>query len=122
MKKELPKDLDRFNWGAFFTGWIWAIAMKNPLAFVLSFFLGFIGNIIIAIEGNKWAWQTREFDSLEEFIKVQEAWTKIGLVFFILYLIFSTILFIAMIVIMIIIFTNLESGDVLKFDYGNLLV
>lgn len=97
MKKELPSDLDRFNWGAFFLGWIWAISMKNPLAFVLSFFLGVIGNYIIGVDGNRWAWQTRDFESVEEFIKVQEKWTKAGLSVFIISFTLSTLVTLAIV-------------------------
>lgn len=80
----LPEELKGLNWGALFLGWIWAIAMKNILAFLLCFFLGGIGNIICLFTGNQWAWQTRNFASIEEFRQVQKAWFVWGLVIFLI--------------------------------------
>lgn len=79
-----PQELAGLNWGAFFLGWIWAIGMKNLVAFLLCFFLGGIGNIICLFTGNQWAWQSRKFASIEEFKQVQKAWTTWGLVLFLI--------------------------------------
>ena len=57
--------------------------MESVTGVLLSIFLGPIGNLIIGFRGNKMAWQAREFADLEEFIRVQEEWTKWGLVIFI---------------------------------------
>lgn len=75
----LPEELKSLNWGALLLGWIWALGMKNILAFLLCFFTGGIGNIICLFTGNQWAWQSRHFASIEEFKQVQKAWTVWGL-------------------------------------------
>ena len=64
-------------------GWIWAACMESVTGVILSLCLGGIGNLILGFYGNKMAWQAREFKDLEEFIRVQEEWTKWGLITFI---------------------------------------
>lgn len=78
-----PAELNGWNWGAFFMGWIWALGMSNVIGFLLCFFLGGIGNIIVGIKGNEWAWKSRQFSSVEEFRAVQHAWAVWGVVLFI---------------------------------------
>lgn len=80
----LPEELKGLNWGAFFLGWIWSIANKTMVGFLLTFFLSGIGNIICLFTGNEWAWQNRRFASIEEFKAVQKAWTVWGLVIFLI--------------------------------------
>ena len=78
-----PAELNGWSWGAFFMGWIWALGMSNVIAFLLCFFLGGIGNIVVGIKGNEWAWKSRQFSSVEEFRAVQHAWAVWGVVLFI---------------------------------------
>lgn len=75
-----PPELNHWSWGAFLMGWIWAIGMSNIIGFLLCFFLGIIGNIIVGIKGNEWAWNSRKFDSVEQFNAVQHAWAVWGVV------------------------------------------
>ncbi len=82
-KFDFPEGMDRFNWGAFFLGWIWAASMESVIGVVISLCFGWIGNLIIGFNGNKMAWQARTFKDPEEFILVQEEWTKWGLIVFI---------------------------------------
>jgi len=65
--------------------------MESVSGFVLSLFLGVIGNLIIGFNGNKMAWQSRKFKNLEEFVRVQEEWTRWGLIVFIIYFSLSVI-------------------------------
>lgn len=66
--------LSKWNWGAFYFGWIWCVSMRFYLGILLS--LTGIGSIILGIYGNQWAWKCRQFKSIEEFTTVQKAWTK----------------------------------------------
>lgn len=88
-----PAELNGWNWGAFFMGWIWALGMSNVIGFLLCFFLSGIGSIIVGIKGNEWAWKSRQFTSVEEFRAVQHAWAVWGVVLFIAsFLIFGAII------------------------------
>jgi hypothetical protein len=84
-----PPELAGWNWGAFFMGWIWALGMSNVISFLLCFFLSGIGNIIIGIKGNEWAWSSRKFDSVEQFRAVQHTWAVWGVVLFIISILIS---------------------------------
>lgn len=76
----------KFNWGAFLFTWVWGLFNKSYITLIvlpLSFlnFIPFLGTIVYAgvciwfgIEGNKWAWQNKEWDSIEQFHKVQKKW------------------------------------------------
>ena len=71
---------NKFNWGAFFLGWIWGLFNKSyitllqiPIAFIP--FIGPVINIGLAVwfgkKGNEWALKNKHFNNLEEFIKFQ---------------------------------------------------
>lgn len=89
-----PAELNKWNWGAFLLTWIWAIgnstwigllALISPISLIMA--------IILGIKGNEWAWQHRKFENVDQFKKVQKAWSLWGLVLFL-------VSFVLMIVIM----------------------
>ena len=80
---------DRFNWGAFFFSWIWGLFNKTYIPFILfiipllvfipiiNIFTGIIQLglcIWFGINGNKWAWQNKRWNSIEHFHAVQKKW------------------------------------------------
>ncbi len=67
------------NWGAFLLPFFWSIAHKAWLWAVVSFFLPLVGGIVLLITGNKVAVEKREFATMDDFKKVQKAWTIWGL-------------------------------------------
>ncbi len=76
-------DIGGWNWGAFFWGWVWCIAMRFYIGILLSF-TGIIGSIILGIYGNRWAWKHRRFKNIEEFVMVQRVWKIWGFILFVL--------------------------------------
>ena len=77
----LPEELKGWNWGAFLLSWIWAIghnvwigliALIGPASLIMA--------IILGIKGNEWAWQYRQFKSVEEYKEIQKAWMKWGII------------------------------------------
>lgn len=78
-KAALPKELDRWNWGAFFLNAIWGVGNKTYVALlalvpVVNIFM----MIALGLNGNKWAWKNREWKSVEHFQKVQKRWNAAG--------------------------------------------
>ena len=73
----VPEEIKGWNWGAFWLSWIWGIA-HNVWISLLCFCLGLIWMIVLGIKGNEWAWQHRQFDSIEQFKETQAAWSKWG--------------------------------------------
>lgn len=92
--KELPPELKKFNWGAFLLTWIWGlgnnvrialIALANVLLFVpaISLIAGillFAFQIWLGINGNRLAWESKNWNSVEEFNTVQKNWAKWGVI------------------------------------------
>ena len=86
--KQLPYELQQFNWGAFGFTWMWGIYNKSYITFwymasMLLMFVPFIGYfaplgfaIWFGIKGNEWAWNNKEWESIEQFNSIQRNWAK----------------------------------------------
>lgn len=75
--KEIPEGVKGWSWGAFLLNWIWAIGNKTWIGLLaLVPYLGFIMAIVLGIKGREWAWQNNDWASVEEFDRVQRAWSK----------------------------------------------
>jgi tetratricopeptide (TPR) repeat protein len=68
------------NWGAFLLPHFWSIAHSAWLWLILAIFFCPVAAIILLFTGNKVACENRKFSSLDEFKKVQKAWTLWGLI------------------------------------------
>ena len=87
---EIPAEIkNKFNWGAFFLGWLWGLFNKSyitllqiPIAFIPI--IGPIINIGLAVwfgkKGNEWALKNKHFNSLDEFVKFQNKFFKIAFI------------------------------------------
>lgn len=82
-----PRVLDElpgWNWGAFFLPLFWALGhglyMWAVAGLLLSLFVGCVPvvNVLFAVAGNKEAWKTRHFASIQEFQATQKAWATAG--------------------------------------------
>lgn len=81
--------VDGWNWGAFYFGWLWAVC--NGIYWPLVVLIPYIGwavalivNIILGINGNRWAWEAKHWDSLEAFRRTQHNWAVAALIFFLI--------------------------------------
>ena len=77
---EIPRELDRWNWGAFFLNWIWGIGNSTWIA-LLTFVpvVGFVMIFVLGARGSRWAWRNRAWRDAEHFRKTQRAWAIAGL-------------------------------------------
>jgi hypothetical protein len=88
----VPAELQGWCWAGFLMSWIWAIPHKAWLAFgigiaplVIGFafrplrYLGIVAAIFCGIKGNEWAWQNRQWVSIQEFKDTQRVWVIWGL-------------------------------------------
>lgn len=81
-----------WNWGAFFLNWIWGISHNTYIA--LLCFVPFVNLIMIFVlgaKGNEWAWQNRQWESVEQFKKVQKAWAVWGFIIFLISIVLGII-------------------------------
>jgi|GEM_PF-531613 len=78
----LPAELEGFNWGAFFLTWIWGIGNNSIKTILFGLLISIfpITNIVLGLKGNKWAWQNKHWNSIEEFKSTQKTWAIVGLV------------------------------------------
>ena len=81
---EIPEGVKGWSWGAFMLNWIWAIGNKTWIG-LLTFvpYIGFIMAIILGVKGREWAWQNKQWDSLEHFNRVQRKWSFWGIIIFV---------------------------------------
>jgi pSer/pThr/pTyr-binding forkhead associated (FHA) protein len=88
---EIEETLEKFNWGAFLSTWMWAIGQKLywPLVIIPISFIPYIGQICslflctyLGITGYKTAWKNYSGESFSRFLSKQRKWKMIGLVLF----------------------------------------
>ena len=87
----MPKELEKYNWGAFFMAWIWGLCNGMPTNIIVitivlcilsyvpiidfvaaPFALGLL--IWNGTQGNKWAWAHNNRGSVEKFNEYQKKW------------------------------------------------
>ena len=82
---EIPPELDRWNWGAFFLNWIWGIGNSTFIALLaLIPFVNIIMIFVLGARGSRWAWRNRYWRDAEHFRKTQRNWGIAGLLVWIL--------------------------------------
>ncbi len=81
-------ELNKWNWGAFFFGWLWAVC--NGIYWPLIVIIPYIGwvaaliiNIILGVKGNEWAWNAKQWNSFDHFLSTQKKWTMAALYVFV---------------------------------------
>ena len=75
----MPRELDRWNWGAFFLNWIWGLGNGTPIALLcLVPGVNLVMPFILGAKGNAWAWRNKRWTSVEEFRRTQRNWTIAG--------------------------------------------
>ena len=78
---ELETELKKWNWGAFLLTFIWGMphgVMRSLLVLVPLY--GIYEWIMLGLKGNRWAWEKRRWDSVEQFHRSQRSWAKAGVI------------------------------------------
>ena len=78
---EVPEEIKRWNWGAFFFTVFWAMNNGVPVSF--SNFINPFYAFEIAANGNEKSWKLKHWDSIKYFKTVQRRWALAPLMFFI---------------------------------------
>jgi hypothetical protein len=74
-------ELKKWNWGAFLLGPIWGIGhgvYRSLLTLVPLY--GLYVWVMLGINGNRWAWEKRNWESIASFRKTQRRWAAWGIV------------------------------------------
>jgi hypothetical protein len=92
----LPPQLYGWNWGAFFLTWIWGMGNNTTIAFLTWIpIANFVMIFMLGAKGNEWAWQNKQWTSIEHFKRVQKLWAIWGFILFVLGTLFLFIAIIA---------------------------
>ena len=76
----VPTEIRGLNWGAFCIPLLWGIFNKVwPAVLSLVPIVGFVMSFILLVKGNEWAWQSRRWDSIEQFKSTQRKWMYWGI-------------------------------------------
>jgi hypothetical protein len=93
----VERELNSWNWGAFYFGWIWGIF--NGVYWPLVVLIPYVGwaamliiNIVLGIKGNVWAWKGRYWKDFNHFKRVQRSWSMWALYIFIASIVLSILL------------------------------
>lgn len=101
-KKDFPQELMRFNWGAFLLNWIWGVMHKKYItlltipAMIIPFFGPLVLSIWFGFAGNKWAWESKDWLSVDEFNETQKMWVRLWFVI----VLFVVLLFIKILIVL----------------------
>jgi hypothetical protein len=75
----VPREVDRWNWGAFLLHWIWGIGNRTWIALLMFVpFVNLVMMVVLGVRGSAWAWQNRRWDSVAHFQRVQRRWAWWG--------------------------------------------
>lgn len=75
----VPAEIRGWNWGAFWLCWIWGVGHKTYIALLgLLPGVNVVISFVLGAMGNRWAWQNRAWESVEQFREVQKAWSVFG--------------------------------------------
>lgn len=90
----VPVEVERWNWGAFLLNWIWGIG-NNTLIALLMFvpFVNIVMPFILGAKGSAWAWQNKQWASVDEFRRIQRKWTIWSVVAYLILIVFFVALF-----------------------------
>ena len=82
----VPAEVEAMGWcwGAFGLTWIWGLGNRSYIALLgLIPYVNIIVAIWLGIVGHKMAWQSRHFESMEQYKQTMKAWNTWGIIVFI---------------------------------------
>jgi len=82
----VPEAIKGWNWGPFALTWIWGVCNKvwiSLLVFIPVPIFPLIWAIVLGSKGNEWAWQSKKWDSIDQFNSTQEKWNTAGIIVFV---------------------------------------
>ncbi len=85
-----PSDVSGLSWGAFFWGWIWGLFNGTYIALLtLVPVINIVMAFVLLFKGRQWAWENKQWESLEAFNRSQRRWGLSGLILSVLVFIFT---------------------------------
>ncbi|CAH0177080.1 hypothetical protein SRABI118_01139 [Massilia sp. Bi118] len=78
-RNEVPEGVKGWSWGPFLLNWIWAIGNRTWIGLLVV--IPYVGPLValwLGFKGRELAWKAREWESVEEFDRVQKKWSRWG--------------------------------------------
>lgn len=94
----VPEEVKGWSWGGFFLTWIWGVfngVWLSLLAFIVPWP---VMNVVLGVKGRELAWQSKRWESVEHFNRVQRKWTIAGIVLSVIPIILIPILVLIVII------------------------
>jgi len=89
-KAIVPPEIDRWNWGAFLLNWIWGIGNSTFIALLMFVpFVNFAMPFVLGVKGSAWAWQNKEWESIDHFKAVQKKWALWSVIAYLFFIVSS---------------------------------
>lgn len=105
-------DLQKWSWGAFVLSWIWGlfngcwwmifinigmviftfVLSLIPFGVLLAMVINFGISIFFGMKGTQLAWENRSWNNVQDFEQTQSIWNKVGIVLFILNIVFLCVI------------------------------
>jgi hypothetical protein len=83
----LPREIDRWNWGAFLLNWVWGLGNNTVIALVMFVpIVNMVMPFVLGAKGSAWAWRNKRWETLDHFKRVQRLWAIWGVVAWIILL------------------------------------
>jgi hypothetical protein len=79
----VPPEIIGWSWGAFSLTWLWGVSNRvwiSLIALIPFPLVSIAMMVILGIKGNEWAWQSKKWDSIEQFQKCQRDWKIWGII------------------------------------------
>lgn len=101
-RREIPQEINKWNWGAFLLGWIWGVGngLYWTLALIIASVIPYVGwtaslaaSIFLGIKGSELAWKAKHWESIEHFKRIQHNWMIAGICALGVFLLIFTITF-----------------------------
>lgn len=98
---EIDAATRRWNWGAFFCSWIWAVCHRTywPLFILLVAWIPFVGQVAnlvltvyLGLNGSRIAWTCGKYRDFDHYRRAQRVWAIVGLVVFLVSIASSAVL------------------------------
>lgn len=97
----VPVEVKGWGWSPFLWSWIWAIGNNVWIGLLaLVPYVGFIMTIVLGIKGREWAWQSKHWDSVEQFNETQRKWVKAW------FIVMGAVLLISVLILILVVATN----------------
>ncbi|MGL5085850.1 MAG: hypothetical protein ACRC68_09085 [Clostridium sp.] len=93
--KDLPQELQGWNWGAFILTWIWGVTHNSFNTLVVFIpYIGWLYGFMCGYKGSEWLWNSRDWNSVEECQEEIRRWNKYGFIALIVCVFIIPVLFV----------------------------